>query len=319
MGMASGDQILLESILDFQIRAVHPAIMAWEQSMVKANLESALLDAWNSILDIRTAYEYKNHFPVAGTTNEDYADKVFRLDRTGVAIAGIRFSNLDITKPFIEVTHRNFLIDSDLCEKLVDEIRDCFEAFSPKYIRFYGWDSGEFSYFSQGHYGKQYFAGALEALQERELPPHYDELVLSHPSDFSFYPYFHEEYLRLLTDRPNLSEAIRPESKSDLEEYGREGLLFVASIGSTFSGVVAGMRGAAVGMSGVCITEEFLTSSFRGRGYGPSLQRHFIEIGPKKEDKVVFGTIHPKNVPAIRTAINIGRINVGGYYWLPLQ
>jgi len=49
------------------------------------------------------------------------------------------------------------------------------------------------------------------------------------------------------------------------------------------------------------------------------LQRHFIDQLPSGKGDLVFGTIDATNRPSIRTAIKVGRADLGGWSFVPIR
>ena len=73
------------------------------------------------------------------------------------------------------------------------------------------------------------------------------------------------------------------------------------------------------GLRGHLVVEEVLDTLYRGHGLGPALQRHFINQLPSSEGGLVFGTIDAINQPSMRTAIKVGRLDVGGWSFVPMR
>lgn len=69
-------------------------------------------------------------------------------------------------------------------------------------------------------------------------------------------------------------------------------------------------------MHGYIITEEILSKRFRGKGFAPALQRQLIEHLMYENDEMIFGNPNSRNLVSLRTASRVGRVDVGGVYFV---
>ncbi len=95
--------------------------------------------------------------------------------------------------------------------------------------------------------------------------------------------------------------------------------MFKVLVDGEWAGVFAGLPTCEHGLRGYLVVEEVLDTPYRGHGLGPALQRHFIDQLPVGKGDLVFGTIDATNRPSIRTAIKVGRADVGGWSFVPIR
>ena len=89
-------------------------------------------------------------------------------------------------------------------------------------------------------------------------------------------------------------------------------------INGHWAGVIALRRRVEKFLAGVCIVEIVLREKFRGRGYGPLVQRAAVTELALGDNEIVFGHIMDANKPAVNTALRVGRQPLGGYTFVRL-
>jgi L-amino acid N-acyltransferase YncA len=107
-----------------------------------------------------------------------------------------------------------------------------------------------------------------------------------------------------------------PEDAESLADCASQGLLFEVLVEGNPAGVVAAMREDGHGMSGFCVQELCLDQAWRGRGLAARAVRELVARLPAEPGDVLWGTIHPDNMPSLRQALSLGREIVGGYVWV---
>jgi L-amino acid N-acyltransferase YncA len=107
-----------------------------------------------------------------------------------------------------------------------------------------------------------------------------------------------------------------PEDAGSLAECAEEGLLFEVLVDDAPAGVVASVRYDAHGMAGFSVQELCLDGAHRGRHVAAAALQRLVDELPARDDDVLWGTIHPENVPSLRNALSVGRVIVGGYVWV---
>jgi hypothetical protein len=152
------------------------------------------------------------------------------------------------------------------------------------------------------------------------LPSPASIIALRAPSDLAFYPRYesaHAEVSRGFT--PLMRASVRLESGETLAKCRNEGALFEILIDGEWAGIIAATRESGLGLPGFQIAEEILTAPFRGRGLAKPVQREFVAQLPAKDDDFLSGMILAENRPSLRTALGVGRTDLGGFHFIHLR
>jgi GNAT superfamily N-acetyltransferase len=234
-------------------------------------------------------------------------------------IAGIRFFGMDLNRPFIEVARVNKPLESDgekneMTALLLKE----FAAFKPTRWRIY--QSSHVAYQFAGCEGdKRYLVGLLKDINAQPKDEQSGGLELRSAKNLDFYPRYAEMYKTLFVERPWMPDISRQESLEDMQDYFANGWLYEVFVDGVWAGVTAASPGCEVGAKGYYMIEIVLDTPFRGQGLGVVVQRKLAEILAEKSENVsaaLFGTIGAVNVPMQKTAVRVGRVDVGGHHWV---
>jgi L-amino acid N-acyltransferase YncA len=125
-----------------------------------------------------------------------------------------------------------------------------------------------------------------------------------------------EIYAELAVREPELTLWVNPEDLDSLTECAEEGLLLEVLADGEPAGVVAAQRYDAHALTGFSVQELCLDSEHRGRRLAPAAVQRLVDLLPAVPGDVLWGTIHPGNLPSLRNALSIGRTLVGGYVWV---
>ena len=120
-------------------------------------------------------------------------------------------------------------------------------------------------------------------------------------------------------ESPQFKSLVAKESKDDLNRFHETGLLCVIEIDSDFAGVIAATPSVLHGLKGWCMRERIISKKYRGQKLGPAvLWKFLLDIPPERND-ILYGMIAVTNQASIRSALNLGRIDVGGIYKINLD
>jgi L-amino acid N-acyltransferase YncA len=123
-------------------------------------------------------------------------------------------------------------------------------------------------------------------------------------------------YAALGAIEPGLPTWAGPEDEESLRACADQGLLFEVFVDGEPAGVVAGVRADDHAMRGFSVQELCLDPEHRGRRLAPATVQRLVDEVPADDGDVLWGTIHPANVPSLRNALSVGRVMVGGYVWV---
>lgn len=304
-------------LLTYAQHKVHPQVRAWlGDEAVARNLTEELDGDLERLESDALATEFRHHCPVAGADAEDYKNRLLNVGGLELLV-GIRFLGLDLAKPFVDVmyTSEPTLTPGQLA-RVQDAVRKDFSPFQPKRTRFYC--PSHLPRFSADG-DKRLLAAPLGVMLARADAD--ARVTLRRASSLEFYPEYAAAYRELHEARPGLRDVLRVESAEDMQGYLEAGHLFEVFVDDVWAGVTAVFRDVDAGIGGFCVAEIVLASAFRGRGFGPSVQRGLaagLLEGDAKPGELLFGTVGEANVPARRTAQRAGRLDVGGHVWVPL-
>lgn len=271
-----------------------------EEKVIKEfadNIERVTL----KLKDPETWKKRHDFFAIKRAVPQDYDEHVIDLGEGREAIVGIRFFGLDINKPFLSV-RTNFLMENTeiLRERLLRNMEDRFAMFSPRYIQVFTPKPLELaSATSVVMLGKMSEVDKLET----------NIFIKQVQEDEDYYPWYEDQYKSFHVSRPDLKENVTINSKELMDESRETGLLYKAYIGPNQIGLIAGERADFLGRKSLYMNEIVIGEEHKNKGYAKIMQRNFM-FALKDEFDFVFGTIHPKNLPSMKTALSNGRVPV---------
>lgn len=163
---------------------------------------------------------------------------------------------------------------------------------------------------------KRWLAAPLAELRRRQPPAHASRIRVTTPSDLGFWPQYSRMYEEFWLASPELRDRIGMERPEDLEEFRRQGGLRLVWIDDRLAGLIGGVRHAELGLRGWRLRERVLGGDFRGAGYATAALDAFLRDLAAEPDELLWGTILPDNLGSLRSALNLGRVDIGGLWWL---
>lgn len=245
-----------------------------------------------------------NYFKLDGATAEDFRERILEVEKDKFIMAGIRFRGLNVNKPFISIV-TNFEITSDRLSSLADLIKKEFSIFNPIAFQFHLPSEVELIDPKLG-VDRYTIAGAIENLIEHKLPERVEKIEIVELNDTEFYDEYLKEYKVFHEKNHNLKDEVKPESLEDFKEAISNQLLYKIIIDDKHAGIIAGSASDYYGVKGVCILEEILYDSFKGKGHGVYLQKEFAKK-LRGRYQILWGTISSLNQPSLKTAFRNGR------------
>ncbi|MGO1235564.1 GNAT family N-acetyltransferase, partial [Microbacterium gubbeenense] len=233
----------------------------------------------------------------------------------------IRFRGQDIEKPFVDIIATSLAPDSAGVAAL-GEVLPHFSDFAPLCLRVNLPDPDQalraLAASDAVHATPDLLIVARPVAEMLELPldDRYDDVTIA-PCD----PAFAAErvaaiYEELTPSRPKLAQWATPADADSLEDAAEQGLLFDVRVDAASAGIVAAERDDSYGLAGFCMQEVAIDHAHRGQRVGvAALQRLAREL-PSNADDVLWGHIHPDNVPSLRNAQESGRKVVTAHVWV---
>ncbi|MEM7736213.1 MAG: hypothetical protein AAF267_10515 [Deinococcota bacterium] len=315
------DGILEQATLS-KLSQATPLLEQWYSSeTLKHIYRNDLSTNVNRIFSDTLAQEFYKYCPFPNTTYEQFKNSLLELPELGQAIIGIRFWNLNLDRPFVDVVVSEQLLreDADL-EAIKQAVLAPYKMFAPKHLRLFlpsHWQD-DIHQWPGAYWEQRYLAARISDMRARPRPAQTSRLQLVKPSDMSFYARYADLYKERVEAQPTLSEYARLETQEDMTSYLEEGTLFEVYINEAWAGLTAVTRHEEQGLRGFVVVEILLSSSVAGQGFGVALQHQLVQQLQANEDDVLFGTIDARNIASIKTAQRSGRQDIGGFLWLPV-
>lgn len=309
-----------ERYLDWMVASSPTTLSRWlsEPELRRAlatEFDQTLTERVNSLDDVAA---YARRCPVAGAGPADYCLRELRpLSDLGV-LAGIHFRNLRVDRPFVGVyAQTRDSTESELVEASQQLGRE-FAHFAPWYVAWWSPEQHDLRGAPGAFNDKRWVVGNLEELRPTPtaLPSSFS---LARDSSGSSYPAYSRIFEDSLQRNPEWREDTAKTEPSAYEDCARNGLVVELRTGTQTVGIVAARLGSLRGVVGWEMVEEILAYEFRGRSLAPPLQRQFLSALDGARAPLVWGTIAARNEPSLRTALRVGRKDVGGWVFIPAQ
>lgn len=310
----------VSEFIEYDLLSIPPTISQWlPVEQIHANLNIELAKNQHSMRDDIFAYGFKKLCPVEGTSADHYKFRILELKHNLKALTSIRFKCLDVTQPYVEILHKNFLIKSvDQIKQLASEIHQHYKIFAPKWIRLF--DSS--GILEQAVDDKtvicdlRLFAGLIEKLKLRPFPKTQEKVALEPARDMEIYSLYQELYGELYKENPALRSMLCKESPHTFQKIRDAGTLFNILIEGKWAGIIGLSEEYEKFLYGYRMVDQIISKPYRGKGFAVAVQRRLIEVIESKKNEVLFGQISPSNISSARTALRVGREDIGGWYFI---
>jgi len=163
---------------------------------------------------------------------------------------------------------------------------------------------------------KRWMAAPMALLRAGPAPARRERVDVSTPSDLGFWPDYVRMYEEFWASDPALRGRIGKERPGDLEEYIAAGGLRLIWIDGALAGVIGGVRMVELGLRGWRLRERVLGGRWRGAGFGSAALDAAIRDLSTEPDDLLWGTILPENRGSMGSALRLGRVDVGGLWWI---
>lgn len=297
----------------FSLAQQHPVTADWVDDQVRlAGLAAEHEDDLMLATDLRVATIRRDRF-APGRPIEVMLNQWRPAAPELMAMLSMRYEGGDPSLPFVDASVLSRAVTADDLESLTAAARDAFGELNPLYLRI--WSAEAHGHFPGAGGDKRFLAAPLRLLRDAAVPEglrlerateltHYREAVAAYAAVDARFP--HHPRQAKIADRDRLQELIEP------------GFLFEVIADDTWIGYVAVDAEGLLGLPGYKVTELVLTEAGRGQGRGRSLSTLLARALPG-DDQVLIGTIHADNVGSRRGALAAGRIDIGGWFDVPLR
>jgi RimJ/RimL family protein N-acetyltransferase len=302
----------------YAVQQLHPKLLEWyTPTELYSNLEPEITEATVEFFTPEFSSRFAHNKPVAGVAPERYTHRLFKVVGRRL-IAGIRFFGGDITRPFVEVARISQPLENDSQRDAITEfLRSEFAEFAPTQWRI--WQASHQPYqFADCAGDLRVLAGLLSEINTLPLPENAARVRLSRATNTDFYLRYVELYQQLYRERPWLPDVARTETLEDMQQYLETGQVFEIFVDGTWAGLTIAIRDAGWGVRGWLMVEIVLTAPFRGQDLAVAVQRLLAQQLEDAGKDCLFGSIGAVNLPMQKTATRVGRVDIGGYFFVAM-
>jgi hypothetical protein len=302
------DETVVRRLLEAEQEAVHPLLIRWfGKEGVRRNLA-----------DVLHATERRMR---GGRLLSGSQPVIVEEEGVGTIIAEPRFVADNLTFPFLQVLHHDVTFSTvEDITRLSDVLFDAFAAFAPQRICIYVHQSLDLQPVLRKHplvrSYKRYIAASVRDLLASPPPPLASRIRLERPETLDFYDEYSLWYDEFWRESPSLRDVVRRESRDAMKQYLEAGALQLVWLDGAMAGVVAAAREMEYGLRGWCMHERIIRRQERGQGWGTAVMHAFVKSLPSSSDEALWGTVAAGNIPSSRTALRLGRVDVGGLVWI---
>jgi GNAT superfamily N-acetyltransferase len=307
-----------KEFLQYALEQAHPLLLEWygESTLTDHLFEDVQRDAREFFSD-----DFAAKF--GGRTSElGIAPKFFKHHLLEVSgrrlIAGIRFFGMDIQRPFVDVARISKPLEHQSQQHEISQLlAKEFAIFKPTRWRIFQASHLEYQ-FAGCDPDKRVIAGLLSTINAQPKPADFKRLELKPAINLEFYPRYEALYQDLYAQRPWLSDVAHIETLEDLQQYLEHDKVFEIFVDGLWAGITIAARDQEYGLKGWLMIEIVLESRWQGQGLGVAVQRQLATQLEDTGQDTLFGTIGAVNMPMQRTAAKVGRVDLGGEYWVNL-
>ncbi|GEM_PF-5481313 len=292
-----------------------------DRDVLRANVEAWLEETLKPLQDDDFAIEFAENCPHDDASVPDYDYKVVRMDDGETAVFSLRFEGLDPSRPFVEavvctagpvLNPRQLNSVWNAVESLYGHIGiQRLRAFEPDVERK---DSGA----PRNTYDRLMLAGHVQdvASKTAELSEKGASVEFIEDPDSAFRTYV-SEYEKMAESSPiHHRGSTWHRTEERFHKAVDEDLAFAVRNEGELAGIVLLGRGIERWLRGYYFSEMFLFAHARHRGLATPVQRAVANTVESDHDTHLYGTIDPRNEPAIHAARGAGRQLAGGYRFL---
>lgn len=290
----------------------------WAESWLNANAVTLLRDELEFALNEVDLQRFAASCPVDGAGPRDYRNRLLVGDDDLVLLAGIRFRNLNLSQPFVDIVAASRPFSNAWeCDRCKDEIAQAFAVFAPLFIRLERSLIGE-GLLVKADPGKILMAAPSEVMltMARPLPA---GVCLQATQVSEIYDWYQAAYGRFAARRPDLVPHVRQESSDDLRAAQDAKALFTIELDGQSIGLIGAYESQEGPICGLCINEFMLDDPYRGNSLAVAAQREFARLVSHTGPRAIYGMIHPLNKPALAVAEKLGRQAVAQQMWSRLR
>jgi GNAT superfamily N-acetyltransferase len=308
-----------EEFLEYALEQAHPLLIEWygRTTLTDHLLADVQRDSCEFFAPHFAASFGGGKAAVLGITPEHFKHRLLEVAGRRL-IAGIRFFGMDIQRPFINVAQISKPLEhQNQQEKISQLLTKEFAMFQPTRWRIF--QASHLEYQFAGCDGDlRVVAGLLSSINAQAKPPEFKRVELKPATNLEFYSLYTALYQDLYFERPWLADVARTETLEDLKHYLEHDKVFEIFVDEAWAGITIAARNQEWGLKGWLMIEIALESHRQGQGLGVAVQRQLAQQLEDSARDTLFGTIGAVNIPMQKTATRVGRVDLGGQFWVNL-
>lgn len=316
-GGASPD---LAAHLEWRVETTSPAVRRWlGESRLRAALHSELQQTWSLRAESAKHLErYARSCPFAGALPDDYRLREIELFPGVVVLAGIHFYNLLTERPFVDVEAQSCGLTPAQIAVASLRLQGEFAMFRPLDVRWWSAAPGALAALPAAREDQRFLVGHLAEIAARAsaaLPAGFSLDPDPELATYAEYARIHGDFIRA---HPEWKNGVMLEDRASLRACAQAGGLYCLREGARVAGVIAACPEVQRGVWAWYIREQILDTAYRGRGLAVRVQRAFLAALDRSRAELVSGYIDALNLPSLGTALRCGRLQAGGWVFVPV-
>ncbi|WP_246322334.1 hypothetical protein [Microlunatus parietis] len=297
----------------FSLAQQHPVTAGWADDQVRlAGLAAEHEDDLMLATDLEVATIRRDRF-APDRPIEVMLNRWLPATPDLMVMLSMRYEGGDPSLPFVDASVLSRAVTIDDLEPLTEAARRTFGDLRPLYLRI--WSAEPHDHFPGADGDKRFLAAPLDRLRDAEVA---EGLRLEPTTSLEHYAEAEAAYAAVDARFPCHPRQAAIAGREQLQELLEAGLLFDVIADDAWIGYAAVKANGLLGLPGYTVSELVLTEAGRGRGRGRSLSTLLARALPG-DDLVLIGTIHADNVGSRRGALAAGRIDIGGWFDVPLR
>lgn len=245
----------------------------------------------------------------------DMTERLLEASDERTVVSGLRYLNLNPAFPFVAVKTTARVNDAEAVDALAAKVTAAYRGVGVRGFTF--WEQPGLD-LSPAENWATVMAGSLSAAAGADKRDLTGALTISWPEAAAeVFAEYQREHQAWRSGAPGLSAFVSESDQAGLQEAADQGLLLSVRDDHGFAGLAAATISPLFGRPALCMLEVFLTERLRGRGLAPAVQSSFL-AGQRSGVDTVWGHIHERNLPSLRTAQKLGRRPVQQEYFVSL-
>lgn len=291
----------LNSFAEADIQTYDLSHLDIDLEIVEDSIEKEIEENLAELNSAETLAARFNNFKVEGTTEEDYRERLYKIDKNKKFIYGIRNFGGDRNLPFIYI-QANFEISSKVqALSFYNLIKEEFNKFSPLYLSFQTKLPIDSDFI-----GSIYLVASTKDISSRVPWDTEDRIQFEDVTTSDYYEWYKLGYSQFHIENPELEKKVTLNNKDVMDDSLEQGLLKYIRIDNERAGIIAAENSKLLGHSGIYFNEIFLQNKWKGKGLAKAIQRKFISKYAQGT-QFIWGTIDSNNLPSYKTAYSNGR------------